>query len=92
MNTDGHSGTFFSYRQAWAKAIGHSPTPAWVRELACRLSHFVVENAKTARAELKRLEHPLPMRELDIRSSRPRQARKISRRCFAPLLGARISA
>jgi 16S rRNA (cytidine1402-2'-O)-methyltransferase len=37
------------------------------REIACGLRHFVVENAKTARAELKRIDHPSPLRDLDIR-------------------------
>jgi 16S rRNA (cytidine1402-2'-O)-methyltransferase len=40
--------------------------PAETRDIACRLSRFIVENAKTARAELKRLGHPLPMREIRI--------------------------
>ena len=40
--------------------------PAATREAACRLTHFVAENAKTARAELKRIGHPLPLRELMI--------------------------
>lgn len=35
-------------------------------ETTRRLSHFVVENAKTARAILKALNHPLPMREIHI--------------------------
>ena len=42
-------------------------TPADVATRARSLGYFVVENAKTARAELKRLEHPAPLRELDIR-------------------------
>lgn len=41
--------------------------PAATRETACRLQHFVVENAKTARASLKALGHATPLRELDIR-------------------------
>lgn len=41
--------------------------PAEVQRLAATIRHFVVENAKTARAELKRLEHPGPIRELDLR-------------------------
>jgi len=41
--------------------------PAGTRETACRLQHFVVENAKTARASLKALGHATPLRELDIR-------------------------
>jgi len=36
------------------------------REAACRLNYFVAENAKTARAELKRIGHPVPLRELAI--------------------------
>jgi 16S rRNA (cytidine1402-2'-O)-methyltransferase len=40
--------------------------PAASRETACRLRHFVVENAKTARAGLKWLEHPTPIREIAI--------------------------
>lgn len=42
-------------------------TPVDVATRARSLGYFVVENAKTARAELKRLEHPAPLRELDIR-------------------------
>ncbi len=40
--------------------------PAATREAACRLTRFVAENAKTARAELKRIGHPSPLRELAI--------------------------
>lgn len=40
--------------------------PGAVREQACRLTHYVVENAKTARAELKRMEHPTPLRNIAI--------------------------
>jgi len=51
-------------------ALGDTPwqdyLPASTREAACRLTHFVAENAKTARAELKRIGHPLPLRELAI--------------------------
>ncbi|MFN3883664.1 MAG: SAM-dependent methyltransferase [Rhodocyclaceae bacterium] len=50
--------------------LGESPwplvLPAGTREIACRLRHFVVENAKTARAALKWLDHPVPLREIAI--------------------------
>jgi 16S rRNA (cytidine1402-2'-O)-methyltransferase len=53
-------------------ALGDTPwptiLPAATREAACRLTHFIVENAKTARAELKRMAHPTPLRELAIES------------------------
>lgn len=40
--------------------------PIVTREVACRLRRFVVENARTARASLKWLGHPVPLRELVI--------------------------
>ncbi len=40
--------------------------PPATRDTACQLSHFIAENAKTARAELKRMAHPIPLRELNI--------------------------
>lgn len=51
-------------------ALGDTPwqnyLPAATRETACRLTRFVAENAKTARAELKRIGHPVPLRDLAI--------------------------
>jgi 16S rRNA (cytidine1402-2'-O)-methyltransferase len=51
-------------------ALGDTPweacLPASTRALACKLRHFVAENAKTARAELRRLGHPGPLRDLAI--------------------------
>ncbi len=40
--------------------------PQGTRDTACRLNHFIAENAKTARAELKRIGHPRPLREVAI--------------------------
>ena len=51
-------------------ALGDTPwdsvLPAASREATCRLTRFLAENAKTARAELKRIGHPVPLRELAI--------------------------
>ena len=51
-------------------SLGESPLrstlPEAVAEQARRLQHFVVENAKTARADLKRIDHPTALRELSI--------------------------
>lgn len=41
--------------------------PTDVQAVAARLRHFVVETARSARAHLKQIEHPGPLRELDIR-------------------------
>lgn len=87
MNTDGHSGTLFLIPASLGESDWALTHPARVRELACRLSHFVVENAKTARAELKRLEHPLPMRELDIRELPASPGAEDLETLLAPLLG-----
>lgn len=40
--------------------------PPDVIEIARRVEHFLAENAKSARAFLKQLNHPTPMRELSI--------------------------
>ena len=60
--------------------------PPATREEACRLSHFVVENAKTARAELKRLGHPRPLRELAIEQLPEKLNAADIERLLAPLL------
>lgn len=53
-------------------ALGETPwtsfLPPEAHARACGLRHFVVETEKTARLQLKRLAHPTPLRELDIRS------------------------
>lgn len=60
--------------------------PAATRETACRLRHFVVENAKTARAELRRLEHPTPLREIAIEQLPEKPSAADIDRLLAPLL------
>lgn len=40
--------------------------PDFTQTTACRLNRFIAENAKTARASLKWLGHPVPLRELSI--------------------------
>lgn len=60
--------------------------PSAAHEQACRITHFIAENAKTARAELKALEHPVPLREIAIEEiPRPLQATDIER-LLQPLL------
>lgn len=61
-------------------------TPSAVAERARSLSYFVVENAKTARAELKRLDHPSPMRDLDIRELPEKPSNTDLDALLAPLL------
>lgn len=40
--------------------------PAHVRDIACSINYFIVENAKCARAEIARLGHPQPIRNLSL--------------------------
>lgn len=63
--------------------------PQATRDAACRLRHFVVENAKTARAELKRIAHPVPLRELDIEVLPENPEASDIDRLLAPLLAGR---
>jgi 16S rRNA (cytidine1402-2'-O)-methyltransferase len=60
------AGSFWLLPVALGEAPWETYLPAAPREAACRLTHFVAENAKSARAELKRVGHPLPLRELMI--------------------------
>lgn len=61
------AGTLYLIPVSLGPASTELTTPAEVGARARSLSYFVVENAKTARAELKRFEHPQPLRDLDIR-------------------------
>jgi len=70
-------------------ALGDASWPSYLpqasRDIACGLRHFVVENAKSARAELKRLDHPLPLRELAIEQLPEKPAAADIERLLAPL-------
>jgi 16S rRNA (cytidine1402-2'-O)-methyltransferase len=60
------TGTLYLIPVALGDSAWTGYLPQATRDIACGLTHFVVENAKTARAELKRIGHPLPLRELAI--------------------------
>jgi 16S rRNA (cytidine1402-2'-O)-methyltransferase len=60
--------------------------PPDTREVTCGLRHFIAENAKTARAELKRLGHPLPLREIVIEQLPERLGDADIERLLSPLL------
>jgi 16S rRNA (cytidine1402-2'-O)-methyltransferase len=79
-------GTLFLLPTQLGESAWRAVLPVATRETACRLRHFVVENAKTARASLKWLGHPVPLRELAIEqlpeSLRPADVDRL----LAPLL------
>ena len=70
-------------------ALGDTPwetcLPAATRDAACRLTHFVAENAKSARAELKRIGHPVALRELAIEQLPAQPTAADIERLMAPL-------
>ncbi len=60
--------------------------PANTRDIACRLIRFIAENAKTTRAELKRLGHPTPLRDLTIEQLPEKLTTAEIDRLLAPVL------
>ena len=71
-------------------ALGDTPwaifLPPSSQETACRLRHYLVENAKTARAELKRMQHPTPIQELSIETLPDIPAAAVFDRLLAPAI------
>lgn len=59
-------GTLFLLPVALGPADSASLHPPATLETTRTLQHFVVENAKSARAELKRIGHPQPLQSLNI--------------------------
>lgn len=79
-------GTLFLLPTQLGESDWPSVLPAATRETACRLNRFIVENAKTARASLKWLGHPVPLRELAIDQLPETLKPQDIERLLAPLL------
>ena len=60
------SGTLYLLPTPISASLLNAALPPAVIALAHRIEHFLVEDAKTARAFLKRLDHPKSLRELSI--------------------------
>ena len=60
------SGTLYLLPAPISEGSIHASLPADVITLAHRIQNFLVEDAKTARAFLKHLGHPTPLRELSV--------------------------
>jgi 16S rRNA (cytidine1402-2'-O)-methyltransferase len=63
-----------------------SVLPAGTQKVACGLRYFIVENAKTARASLKWLAHPVPLREISIEDLPEKASANEIEHLLAPLL------
>ncbi len=59
-------GTLYLVPVSLGQSALEDTLPAGAAVIARRLTYFVVENAKTARAELKRLDHPTALRDIEI--------------------------
>jgi 16S rRNA (cytidine1402-2'-O)-methyltransferase len=74
-------------------ALGDAPwaayLPAEARRIACSLTCFIAENAKTARAELKRIDHPTPLRDIAIEQLAEKLTPGEIDRLLSPLLADR---
>jgi 16S rRNA (cytidine1402-2'-O)-methyltransferase len=80
------SGTLFLLPTQLGDSAWPEVLPAGTQEIACRLRHFVVENAKSARASLKWLGHPGPLREIAIEELPESPSPADLDRLLAPLL------
>jgi len=60
-------GTLFLLPVALGDAPWNTFLPAQAQAVAAALEHFVVESARAARAHLKQLDYPRPLRDTDIR-------------------------
>lgn len=78
-------GTLFLLPSALGDTAWQVYLPPETRDTASRLTCFVAENAKTARAELKRLGHPVPLREIAIEQIPEKPAHADLDRLLAPL-------
>jgi 16S rRNA (cytidine1402-2'-O)-methyltransferase len=76
-------------------SLGGNAWQIWLPELAqqqaCRITHFIAENAKTARAELKAMGHPLPMRDLHIEEIPSPLTREAIDQLLAPLTSTELN-
>jgi 16S rRNA (cytidine1402-2'-O)-methyltransferase len=74
-------------------ALGDTPwdvyLPAETQRTACRLTCYIAENAKTARAELKRIGHPTPLRDITIEQLAEKMTPGEIERLLGPLLANR---
>jgi len=69
--------------------LGDAPAQAWlppdVQQLAVRLTTYIAENAKTARAFLKSLSASVPLRDITIHTLQAQTERETIRQWLAPL-------
>ncbi len=80
------TGVFYLLPSSLGDAAWESYLPSTTRDAACRLTHFIAENAKTARAELKRIGHPTPLRDLAVEQLPEKLSAHDIERLLAPLL------
>jgi 16S rRNA (cytidine1402-2'-O)-methyltransferase len=83
------AGTLYLLPTALGDAPWQAYLPAETRQTACSLTCFIAENAKTARAELKRIGHPSPLRDIAIEQLPEKPTPSEIDRLLAPVLADR---
>jgi 16S rRNA (cytidine1402-2'-O)-methyltransferase len=86
------AGTLFLVPTPLATGAADASIPVPVRERVHRIGHFIVEEAKGARAFLKTLEHPQPLASLAIERLPERPGDAVLDSLLAPLLAGRDAA
>lgn len=88
MNTPAR-GTLFLVPVSLGECGWTSFLPADVQQCAARLQHFVVENARAARAHLKQIDFPGVLRDTDIRELPDKASNAVLDALLAPALEGR---
>jgi 16S rRNA (cytidine1402-2'-O)-methyltransferase len=79
------AGSLYLIPSALAPVAADATLPIPHLEIVRGLRHFVVETAKTARAELKRLGHPVPLSQLHIEEMPRQWTPERARQLLAPV-------
>jgi 16S rRNA (cytidine1402-2'-O)-methyltransferase len=86
------AGTLYLVPTPLAEGTAGASVPAEVRWRVHRLSYFIVEEAKSARAFLKTIEHPQPLTSLAIERLPEQPGDEVLEGLLAPLLAGRDAA
>jgi len=83
------TGTLYLLPVSLGAGAWQAVLPALTRDTACQLTDFIVENAKSARAALKWMEHPAPLRAVAMAEIPEAPDAQNIENLIAPLLAGR---
>lgn len=79
-------GTLFLIPSSLGETPWNTYLPGEAHRIVCGLTRFIAENARTTRAELKRLNHPTTIQQIGIEQLAKNLAPRETDRLLAPLL------